>query len=97
MTQPTKFPYKAPLPITDPGDPRRRQPAQTLERAQAIIWAMRHLFAKETLAFKALRLAYEAARVAYYAILDETDGDHLPDVREALFQAQRHLEEASRD
>lgn len=63
--------------IKDPNDPRRRLPAQTLERAQGILWSVHKLFASETLARKALRLAWEAIRVAYCAIIDETDGDHL--------------------
>jgi hypothetical protein len=79
-------------PIKDPTDPRRRQPAETLERAQAILWATGKLFDPDTLAAKALRLAYEAARVAYYGIIDETDGDHLPDVRQALRVVEEHLE-----
>lgn len=98
MTQPTnpRFDYKAPLLITAPSDPRRRPAAAVLQRAQDLIYAVQKAFAAETLAFKAIRLAWEATRLAWYAATDETDGDHLGDVRRALAAVEEHVGKGER-
>lgn len=77
--------------IKDPDDPRRRPAAAVLQRVQDLIYTAQKPFAAETLAFKAIRLAWEATRLAWYAATDETDGDHLGDVRRALGAVEEHV------
>ena len=86
MNQPTDadFTYRAPPPITTPDDPRRLVAAVQLEAIEMILASIETRFAPGTLAFHALRLAWEVTRLAWYAVDHESDGDHLGDVRAAL-------------
>lgn len=80
-----------PDPITAPDDPRRDTAAARIGLTQSHLITLHRKFAPDTLAFKATRLAWEALRLAWYAATEETDGDHLADVRQALAVVEAHL------
>ncbi|MBN1886947.1 MAG: hypothetical protein JW850_03120 [Thermoflexales bacterium] len=78
--------------ISKADDSRRNTHADEIQVIQDRLGQLERLYADSTLAFKALTLAYEAARVAWYAVKHETDGDHVENVEAALTWVRKHLE-----
>lgn len=75
-------------------DERRRAHAHKVEEFQAILGQIQGQYRDNTLAFKALGLAYEAMRLAWYAVQYEDDGGHINDVGDMLAFVRMHLKQA---
>ena len=58
--------------------------AKHVEELQMELYNLRGLYRDNTLAFSALLLAYEATRLAWYAIKRDSDGGHLENLEDAL-------------
>ncbi|MBN1890643.1 MAG: hypothetical protein JW850_21795 [Thermoflexales bacterium] len=78
--------------IIKPNDSRRDQHADEIQMLQDRLGQLERLYSDSTLAFKALQLAYEAARVAWYAVKHEGDGGHLDDIGKAFKWVEDHVE-----
>jgi hypothetical protein len=70
-----------------------RQRQQELHILQDTVGAMQHIYRNPDLEFKALNLAYQSLRLAWYC-LEGSDGGKLEYVQDALDDVKRHLEDA---
>lgn len=78
--------------IVDVSDPRRLADGVELQKVQEQISAIKLRYADSTLAFKALDLAWEATRAAWYAIAQENDDGKLNRAKESLDWCMAHLD-----